>query len=176
MRIVLIAAQSLDGFITKHDLPGTAWTSAADKAWFRRSLPQFDANVMGRVTYETIRTHLLSDLDPSRFRVVLTSSPDRFASDAQPEILEFSAESAANIATTLKNSGRHNCAILGGTRVHDDFLQAGLVDEIWATIEPKLFGIGTPVVKLPQDISLTLIDHQRLAASDSVLLKYRVRR
>ncbi len=41
MRVVLIVAQSLDGFITRHDAPGAGWASAADQARFRRSLTQF---------------------------------------------------------------------------------------------------------------------------------------
>ena len=51
MQLVLIAAQSLDGFITRHDEPGTAFTSPADQTHFRTVLQNFDCSVMGAETY-----------------------------------------------------------------------------------------------------------------------------
>lgn len=176
MRTVLIVAQSLDGVITQHDTPGTAWTSSADKAWFRACLRDFDASVMGRVTFEEIREQLLKNTDASRSRMVLTRSPARFSADARPRELEFSSEAPPAIAARLIELGRQNCAILGGTQVHDEFLRHQLIDEIWTTIEPRLFGAGTPLVKATHDVRLKLTDHQRLPDSDSLLLKYLVQR
>jgi dihydrofolate reductase len=37
MRLTLIAAQSLDGFITRHDTPGSDFVSDADRAFFREA-------------------------------------------------------------------------------------------------------------------------------------------
>ena len=39
-----------------------------------------------------------------------------------------------------------NGLILGGTRVHDWFLERGVVDVVHLTIEPVAFGIGLPIV------------------------------
>ena len=174
MRTVLIVAQSLDGYITQHDRPGTDWTSPADKKWFRTCLAPFDASVMGRVTYEVSRDHILAHLSPHRCRVVMTQSPELFRSDAQPPTLEFSAETAAQLVQRLSAMGRKQCAILGGTKIHDAFFAAGLVDEVWATVEPKVFGTGTPLTSLPHDVSLRLESHERLPDSNSVLLRYTV--
>jgi dihydrofolate reductase len=174
MHTVLIVAQSLDGFITRHDQPGTEWTSNADKKWFRECLSPFDASVLGRVTYETSRASFLKQLDTSRSRVVMTRSPERFQADAQPPALVFTSESAKQIVQRLTAEGRKHCAILGGTQVHDAFFQAGLVDEMWTTVEPRIFGAGTALCAVPHDVKLRLDRHDRLPDSDSVLLRYHV--
>ena len=174
MRIVLIVAQSLDGFITKHDESGASWASPADQHWFKDCLKSFDAQVMASSTYETARNMILAKRDAGPRRIIMTRRPDHFAADILPGKLEFSAEPAPAIAQSLQSSGVQQCALLGGAFAHDAFLQAGLVDELWVTIEPRLFGEGTPMVRLRQDQHLTLIDHQRLPNSDSVVMRYRL--
>ncbi len=175
MRIVLIVAQSLDGFITRHSEPGAEWTSPADKKWFRESLGQFDAQVMASKTYATVRERILQENCPAPFRMIMTRQPDQFADDQIPGKLEFSSAEPASIRDRLINAGCHACALLGGATAHDAFLATELVDEMWVTIEPRIFGTGTPVVAKRQDRELVLIDSQRLPKSDSVVLKYRIR-
>jgi dihydrofolate reductase len=158
MEIVLIAAQSLDGFITRHDTPGAGFTSAEDKAWFPGVLREFDAN-----------------RKPGRRRVVLTRQPEAFAEDAMAGILEFTAESPAALVQRLAAAGHRRCALLGGGEIHRLFLAAGLVDQLWITVEPRLFGSGTPLVGGRVDIALTWLSTQSLGASTQ-LLRYAVRR
>ena len=176
MRIVLIVAQSLDGFITRHDEPGAGWASPADQRWFRSCLGEFDCQVMGRATYETVRDAILAKRSPAVRRVIMTRSPGDWTSDAAAGALEFTSDQAAAIADRLRADGRQRCALLGGGHVHDAFLSAGLVDELWVTVEPRLFGAGTPVVRATQDVHLTLLEHTRLDDSDSVVLRYAVSR
>lgn len=175
MRVVLIVAQSLDGFITRHDAPGADWASAADQAWFRRSLTQFDAQVMARQTYDTVRESILPRRTTGPFRVIMTRDPAKHAADHLQGRLEFTDQNPAGIVRRLTAQGCTACALLGGATAHDTFLAAGLVDELWVTVEPRLFGAGTPIVKAPQDRTLQLIAHERLPDSDSLVLKYRVR-
>ena len=106
--------------------------------------------------------------------MVMTRRPQEFASDQQPGALEFTADSPAEILQSLTHSQRTTCALLGGATAHDEFLQAGLVDEIWVTIEPRIFGRGTPVVRQSQDQKLELISSERLPDSDSLVVRYRV--
>ena len=174
MRIVLIAAQSTDGFITRHQVPGTAWVSEADQQWFRRALAPFDATIMGSITYESAKTEITARLTANRQRVVMTRNPDAFAMEAHPGRLEFSAQSPAEIVRDLQTKGCQACALLGGGQIHELFLTTRLVDEIWLTIEPRLFGHGTPLVDGKIDVSLQLDDVSRLDGSDSILAKYRV--
>lgn len=176
MRIVLIVAQSLDGFITRHDEPGVAWVSPADQKWFRGKLSEFDAQVMARTTFETVRGAILPLNQDGPTRVVMTRDPQQFAADAIPGLLTFTAGPAGDIRTKLVSTGHQNCALLGGSVAHDAFLEARLVDEVWVTIEPRIFGTGTPVVRLQQDQHLEIMDLRRLPNSDSVVIRYRVKR
>ncbi len=176
MRTVLIVAQSLDGFITRHDEPGAGWASDADQRWFRSCLAQFDCQVMGRATYATVRDAILAKRSPKVRRIIMTRAPHDWAEDAVPGALDFTDDDAATITTRLRADGRRQCALLGGGHVHDAFLAAALVDELWVTIEPRLFGAGTPVVRATQDHHLTLLEHTRLDDSNSVVLRYAVSR
>jgi dihydrofolate reductase len=175
MQLILIAAQSLDGFITRHDQPGSDFTSPEDKAYFRAVLSGFDANVVGATTYRAERALFLAKRGNGRRFVVLTRTPDAFAGDARANELEFSAETPGALCERLRSLGHRRVALLGGSQVHSLFLDAGLVDELWLTLEPRLFGSGTPLLSAKTDLRLKLLGHEHLGG-DTLLVKYTVRR
>jgi dihydrofolate reductase len=175
MKVTLIAVQSLDGFITRPGGSGAGFASAADRAHFRAALREFDCAVMGRVTYESARTDGTPPPVTSRRRVVLTRSPERYADQAVADSLEFTAEPPGSVLARLRADGRRACALLGGAQAHQLFLAAGLVDEIWLTVEARLFGGGTPLLTAPADVRLELLAHEAIG-DDALLLKYAVRR
>src|SRR5471032_1598531 len=84
MRVTLLAVQSLDGFITHHDRPGSDFSGTADKIFLRTALRAFDCFVMGRATYAASRQQLKLNETPPRRRVVLTRAPEKFAAEAVP--------------------------------------------------------------------------------------------
>lgn len=172
MQIVLIAAQSADGFIARHETPGSGFASPADQSHFREALKAFDACVMGSVTYVVDRQAILSRLTPGRLRLVLTRDPAKFAGDVSPGRLEFTSESPKAMVDRLRTLGHKRCALLGGAQVHSLFLDAGLVDELWLTVEPLLFGSGVPLLHTPTNFRMRLASHARLDGSDTLLLKY----
>ena len=173
MRIVLIAAQSLDGFISKHAETGTAFTSPEDKAYFRKVVTGFDVAVFGAGTYRVSREAIRAQMSERLLRVVLTHSPMRAATEGVPGQLEFTSAAPSALADDLLRRGFRNCALLGGAQVHSLFLAAALVDEIWLTVEPVLFGAGTPLLASQTDIRLELTATEKLGNS-TLLLKYRV--
>jgi dihydrofolate reductase len=175
MRIVMIAAQSLDGFISKHAEPGTGFTSPEDKAYFREVVAGFDVGVFGAETYRVSREAIRSRMSGRLLRVVMTRSPARYATDAIPGKLEFTQAPASALADDLRARGFRDCALLGGSQVHSSFLASSIVDEIWLTVEPVLFGGGTPLLAQAADVRLDLIATEKLGG-DTLLLKYRVRR
>jgi dihydrofolate reductase len=175
MRVVLIAAQSLDGFLAKHDRPGTDFTSAADRQWFPACLRSFDVCVMGSATWRAARDQILAAPYSGRRRIVMTRDPAVFATDLQPGRLEFTGETAAALAARLRMEGVEQCALLGGGVVNGLFLSAGLVDELWVTVEPLIFGQGRPIAEGRIDVAMTLAEVTRLGR-DTLLLKYSVKR
>jgi dihydrofolate reductase len=173
MKVTLIAAQSLDGFITFHGVPGSAFTSAADKQYFSRALGEFDCRVMGAGTYRTAREITRRAAAQGALTLVVTRNPEAFAADVLPGQLEFTAQQPPEILAAL--SARHcsRCALIGGSEMHAVFLKAGAVDELWLTIEPRLFGKGKPLVGGALDVKLELLSNEALSAQ-TLLLKYRV--
>ena len=173
MHMVLIAAQSLDGFITKHAEPGTAFTSPEDKAYFRRIVAEFDVCLFGGETYRVSREFIRDRLPGSPLRLVMTRSPERYAAEAIVGRLEFANSAPAALVAGLRARGFKRCALLGGSHVHSLFLAARLVDEIWLTVEPVLFGGGTPLLARPTEVGLKLQVTEKLGAS-TLLMKYEV--
>lgn len=175
MRVVLIAAQSLDGFLAKHETPGTDFTSAADKAWFPACLRDFDTCVMGAQTWRVSRNEILAAPYSGRRRIIMTRDPEALAGDAQPGRIEFTCEPAIELVARLSSESVARCALLGGGVINGLFLQAGLVDELWVTVEPVLFGEGRPVAEGKLDVALSLAEVVKLGP-DTLLLKYSVQR
>src|SRR5690606_13743179 len=105
MRVTLIAAQSVDGFITRHDEPGTAFTSAADKAYFARVLAGFDCSVMGSTTYRTIRDMIRRPQAGQRRRVVLTRQPKLYEQERIAGLLEFTSDPPEAVIEALSQAG-----------------------------------------------------------------------
>lgn len=174
MEISVIAAQSLDGFIAKHDLPGSGFTSEADKLHFRRVLQTFDAMILGRVSYEASKRSIRSRLSPSSPRFVMTRNPIPWASEAVDGQLEFTSDSPAALIARLRARGCRRCAVLGGSQIHSLFLESDLIDKLVITIEPRLFGQGVPLLHRRTDSRLRLDDIHRLPESDSLLATYSV--
>jgi riboflavin biosynthesis pyrimidine reductase len=112
---------------------------------------------------------------PDRLRVVLTRSPASHAGDSIPDHLEFTSAPPAQLVSDLSLRGIRHCAVLGGSQVHSLFLAAGMIDELWLTVEPLLFGGGTPLLAAPTQTRLRLMQHAPLSA-DTLLLKYEVLR
>ena len=65
--------------------------------------------------------------------------------------------------------------IAGGAQLATSFLTAGLVDELWLTIEPKIFGQGNSIVIAEKlDIQLKLLNCEKLNEAGTLLTKYAV--
>ena len=171
MRIRLLAVQSLDGFITRHGIPGSDFASAGDKLHFQRTLAECDCSIMGAATYRVSRDLIRGNTDRPHLRVVMTRTPDAFAAEAVPGALEFSPAAPAELAEALHQRGCRECALLGGSQINSLFLEAGLVDELCVTIEPLLFGSGVPLLARKTDHRLRLLATEPLGGG-TMLVTY----
>lgn len=176
MYVVLFAAQSLDGWITRHALAGDGFTSECDKRHFRAAIQACDACVMGGATYDISKARMSPKAFPGLRRVIWTRRPGERSADALLGVLEFTDELPSLTAARLRDDGRRRCAILGGGQTNAAWLQAGLVDEVCVTVESRIFGFGTPLAAAAGglDLELELIDAKPLASVGPVLLRYRV--
>ena len=174
MKVTIAAAISIDGKLTKHDEQGVdSWISDEDQVHFKDQLAEHAALVFGRTIYDKSKMRL--KLIPDKLRIVLTSTPDKYVTDEVKGQLEFRNEPPAKTVEYLKSLGKHNLLVTGGTRMLTEFLQANLVDELYLTIEPRIFGDGVKLVaQVPLDIKLKLIEQTQLNDNGTMLLRYKV--
>jgi dihydrofolate reductase len=166
MKVFLIAALTADGFIGRNASHLADWTSPEDKKLFVRLTKEAGVVVMGSRTFATIGRAL-----PGRRMVVYTTKPGDFAADG----VEATNEAPAELVARLSKEGAQGLAVCGGASIYSLFMQAGVVDELYLTIEPVLFGTGITLFKDEMETRLTLADTQQLN-ENTVLLHYSVSR
>ena len=172
-KIILVAATSLNGKIT-HGQQGDSflWTSAGDQKYFSKLIKSSDLVIMGRQTYLVNRSKF--DLTRPPLRLIVTHHPQDFSKFSIPNHLEFTSLSPHQIIDQY--SPKHKqILIVGGAQINSLFLKENLVDEIFLTIEPLLFGQGKNLLK---KVLLTqkchLFSLKKISSSGTLLLKYKI--
>lgn len=168
MKVIAIAAITADGMIARHAQQYTNWTSQEDKQMFAAASRQAGVIVMGRATFQTFPKPL-----KDRLHVVLTAHPEAFIST--PGVVEYTDAAPADILRALEERQFSEVIIGGGASVYRQCIEAGLVDELWLTVEPVLFGKGVSLLGNESvDIRMRLLEVVQLS-SDTVQLKYALR-
>lgn len=169
MRVFAIAAMSADGYIARSARENVAWTSAEDKRMFAATSRQAGVIVMGRHTFESMPEPL-----PDRLQIVMTSAPEKY--QTAPGHVEFTASPPDEILRQLAARGFEQVVIGGGGHVYAQFIESNLVDELWLTIEPLLFGSGVSLLRhLSEQVPLTLVSVTQLSPN-TLQLKYACKR
>ena len=153
MKVFIVAAITVDGFIARHVDELADWTSGEDKRQFVRLTKGAGTMVMGATTFKTIGRAL-----PDRETVVYTSKPDEF----RMEHVEPTSETPERLVGRLRQEGRQALAVCGGASIYTQFLQAGVVDELYLTVEPHLFGSGVALFNSSLDAELELLGMEHL--------------
>jgi len=162
MKIFIIAALSADGFIAKDQAHAATWTSKEDKQFFAKKTKEAGVVVMGSNTYKTIGRPLKERLNIVYSRQALIF-PDVQVTQEYPE----------DLVARLEKQGFGEIAIIGGAQIYTLFMEAGLVDTLYLSVEPLIFGQGIPLFTKPLQTNLSLILQQRLG-EQSLLLEYSV--
>ncbi len=127
--------------------------------------------VMGQTTYNTIGWPL-----PGRLNIVYSfeAAKRNAANKVDHKELRFTDLSPAQLLKELEQEGYQELAICGGSSIYTMFLKAGLVDTIYLTMEPKLFGQGIKLFndKLKADLELKTVKN---LDEKVVLLEYQVK-
>ncbi|MBT3865007.1 dihydrofolate reductase [Candidatus Peregrinibacteria bacterium] len=177
MKTVLIAAITLDGKISTSSSKDVDWTSKKDKAFFSKELKKAGVSILGRKTYQAALA--AKHLTPGTRRIIITRTPSKYKSHQVPGKLEFTNDTPKKIIAKLEKAGHKKAVISGGSEIYASFLKAKLIDEIYLTIAPKIFGKGVPLFanslqnKQLKNLKLSLASVSKLGPSE-VLLKYKV--
>ncbi len=164
MKVELIAAISVDGNIAEStEQNSTDWTSKEDLRFFVEKTKAAGVMIMGRTTFQTIGKPL-----KDRTIIVLTREPE---AEEKMDGIEYTNESPEQIIERLKALGIKSVVIAGGGSVYGQFLQAGLVTDLYLTIEPVLFGQTIPLAKGIDRINLRLVDSQPMG-DQAIMLHY----
>lgn len=174
MKITCVMVESVDGKTTKGDVGRTfLWTSVEDQQHFKKLVEENNLIIMGRKTYEVSKNHM--EHKKGRLRVIITNNPEKYKSEEIKGILEFSDENPRNLINHLEKQGYLKALLTGGARLNSLFFRENLVNELWLTIEPKIFGIGNSIVGEEMfDLSLELLSVAKLNEKGTLLLQYSV--
>jgi dihydrofolate reductase len=128
-------ATSIDGCITRGG-NDTDWVSESDWSEFKKQVKSQDAVIMGKKTMEQFGDNFPVE-GPTN--VVLTRSTEgRMDTD---ELVYFSGE-PQDLVNRLSEMGPTNLLLIGGANTNDQFLAAGLIDEIILSVHPLVIGKG----------------------------------
>ena len=170
MIVFLLAAITADGYIGRSDTDRSFdWTSVEDKKFYVDSIKRARAIVMGAKTFATFTRYPRG----SKY-VIYTHHPEDF-SNPKPDVIEaeYTKESPEIIIQKLKDENYSEVAICGGSSIYSMFLKAGLINKIYLTVEPKLFGKGVPLFNENLEVNLRLVRTENLS-DQTVLLEYDV--
>lgn len=172
MKKILVFVSSLDGKTTQWDNPFVrTWSSKDDQAYFSNLWTQSRLIVVGSKTY---------DADPlkpatSHRIVVMTRKPSRYSAKSVEGQLEFSSETPGELVRRFEQQNEPLLLVAGGARMATSFLKAGLIDQLWLTLEPRIFGQGNGFVLTEKlDIRLRLLHVERLNDEGTLLTKYEI--
>lgn len=174
MKIILVAVTSVDGKLTKGNDPDIySWTSKEDQSFFFSLIKKNNLIVMGRKTYESVKNNL--KLEPGKLRIVMTRDVKKYQIDSVSGQLEFSDLSPEELIKKIAHRNYKTILLAGGATINGLFLKKNLVDEIYLTLEPRLFGQGTALIeKQLFDIPLQLLSLKKANKNGTLFLKYKV--
>ncbi len=171
MKIIVIFVTTIDGKITKWGDPHVMrWSSPEDQKYFRTIWNESPLIVMGSGTFD------FDPIKPSPKSLlhIMTQNPEKYLKYQVPGELEFSSETPEEL---VKRFGAQfeQMLVAGGPHIATSFFKAGLVDELWLTLEPKIFGKGGNfVVDEELDVNLKLINVEKINDRGTMIAKYEV--
>ncbi len=140
MTVILFIAASLDGYIAGPD-DDLSWLFTDADYGFSRFFGGVDTLIMGRGTYEVIRTFGEWPYPGKRTIVVSRSSELKIET---PETELYSGD----LPELIEKLSADDCKrvwLVGGGELIRSFLEQGLLDEISVSMHPILLGKGVPL-------------------------------
>lgn len=161
IRAYIIAAVTADGFIARDEKHSAFWTSKEDKKRFVELTKRAGVVVMGSTTYATLPRPL-----KERVNIVYTR-------DKKFEGAETTQKTPVDLLAELESRGFKEVAICGGSKIYTMFMKANVVDRLFLTIEPLVFGKGISLFTEDLTHKLTLVSTAQ-SETGTLLLEYKV--
>lgn len=165
MTCFIISCLTSDGYIGKNSTHAATWTSKEDKKRFIEISKRAGVMVMGLNTWLTFGGKPLKD----RLHIVYSPTPLKDL----PAGVEYTDKNPSDLLKDLESRGFKEVAICGGSQIYTMFMKSGLVNKLYLTIEPVVFGDGVRLFKEDLNFKLKLdkIEHTPLG---TVMLDYTV--
>eukprot|EP01124_Arcella_intermedia_P019035 TRINITY_DN26162_c0_g1_i1.p1 TRINITY_DN26162_c0_g1~~TRINITY_DN26162_c0_g1_i1.p1 ORF type:complete len:197 (+),score=41.45 TRINITY_DN26162_c0_g1_i1:78-668(+) len=173
-KVTLITVQSLNGYIAMEKMDNLAWGSKEDKAHFRETSKRLHYCLTGSATFDTMMEDKGYNWDgDTRFWLVMTSNPQRYAHFHRPEKVQFFSGSPMEALRALEARGAREVALTGGGKLNSSFLAEKLIDEALITIAPCLLPSTSQAVKnfdaIPSPTNLRLLSFTPLGPGELLL-------
>lgn len=166
MKVLLLVSLTVDGLIGRSNLHLANWSSREDKQFFVSMTKRAGTIVMGSNTFDTIGKPL-----PGRHTILYAKNPDKYKYDD----VETTKEDPKDLVKRLNTQGLKTLIVCGGASIYNLFMSSGVIDELYLTIEPIIFGNGLRLFASDLDISLSLKSVKKLN-SNTLLVHYRVKK
>jgi len=164
-RYIAFVAVSVDGRISLSSKHPPHWTSKEDWSFFQKSLSRIDAVVVGRNTYQSVAERLRK-----RNTFVLSSRPKTLT---RRGTVTFVNPAKVNLSELLEKY--KSVAVVGGGAVYRFMLENELLDEIFVTVEPFIFGHGKEMfIGGTRTTRVSLLSVKRLNRNGTLLLHYQI--
>lgn len=166
MKIILLAAMTVDGYIAKHiEHRSFDWTSIEDKQFYVSKIKESKAVVMGSNSFKTFTKY------PKGLHFVVYTSKPEALQNPKPEVITFEAtkEDPRALVARLEAQGFTQLAVTGGASIYTMFMEAGLIDTLFLTVEPVLFGEGVKLFSKTIETKLKLEEIHHLTDQTKVL-------
>ena len=174
MKTILIFVSTLDGKVTKWGADNVKlWSSQQDQDHYKKVWSDSQLIVIGSNSFktETFKPSVNQQL------IVMTSDPGKYKTLHVSDQVQFTNESPSALVSRLKDKGHDQLLVVGGPHVATSFLKEGLIDELWLTLEPKIFGTGANFATgINLDINLQLVHFEKVNEPGTLITKYKVLR
>jgi dihydrofolate reductase len=169
MKTILIFVSALDGKVTRWGNPHVRlWSSRQDQDYYKKVWNRSQLIVMGSATFNA------DSFPPGDHQlIVMTGDPNKYKSREVPGKIEFTNASPLEITERFAAKGHEQMLVVGGPHVATSFLKEQLIDELWLTLEPKIFGVGSNLATGTElDIDLRLIACEKVNDQGTLITKY----
>lgn len=171
MQVTMVVAITADGKVDREgNTRSFDWTTKDDKKFYIESIKRSGVVVCGYTTFKSIRR-----FPPGLKYYVYTSKPEVFVNH-RPDIIEAipTKQEPVDLLKEIEKQGYDEVSISGGASIYTMFLKEKLIDKIYLSVEPIMFGKGVGLLKDIVDVKLKLLNVSKLGEEGTALLEYKI--